>query len=823
MKTFKGALQKMQAARANREAPGQPQEATAATKSETIETGPTPSTTNADDFEIRPCTPPRVAGPDSQLELEERVPHCSYCLERLCPPTCATALFLDSRTGIFFPASLYPVNDATAAPTQRFLRTTTLNERFTGYWEYQGQYYEPEYANSPDHKGKLRQKPVYKTIWCEHHRCPASLISHNSSIKNPSLGSYRFFQDHENSPWLKGQMWKGPPRDYIPEPQNELVGYRPVGSGLEPVYEPSFYDTICRTCCLPDHTYYNNHRQKMHCRCDKLERLGCKIRTAQKISKDPWAGKQRPSSMIARLTSVEVFEQTHYGDGYWNRTYRFRVLLATEFESTNLSSQSQPLGSRVFKHSDITSKHLKILRFKPVSPFVGKPKLSLQRLPTFMLDEITDLVLQITDFTDPWYLREASHLIPPTQASWLPPAPEAPLFLDLSLDIFKLIQSHLTSCDRVRLSLTTKRLRHTAENLLPQGTPGTLYEHLLPRKTNTPPSAPGFCSYCAHPLCPPTCPTALFLDYKTGIFYPASLYPVDHASPAPTKGFDKNYRCHQHFMPGDDPRPWNNSPPGRNNTQTKSTHDKETSTVYKTIWCEHHRCPPSLLSNNYDVKDAPMGAYRFNGDYYYGARWPGVRKAHSIQSNQTPPLPPEFPREYSVKGRTKPVPSIPIDEAGGESFFYDKLCRHCFLPVASSNIAEKVWAGIVCTCWKPSSGDENSGPGRCDCTVPVRFTLFKAFHPISVFSTVVPFYLAIASEIKVFRVKTATGKVKSLTIPADPEGYNRSLEIVKVGIPPRIVAGLADYSPFSDLEIVTDMQDEPAISGPVHSEDSLWW
>ncbi|KAK6499017.1 hypothetical protein TWF481_011586 [Arthrobotrys musiformis] len=115
-------------------------------------------------------------------------PHkCPYCSHLLCPPTCSTALLLDSATGVFYPPSLYPIHLAVF----KYAKSTN--------------------ASSPWQ---------YSTIWCLHHRCPrettltqkqpllttltstasSSLSSSSSSSASQriSTGTDRFLAEYEN-------------------------------------------------------------------------------------------------------------------------------------------------------------------------------------------------------------------------------------------------------------------------------------------------------------------------------------------------------------------------------------------------------------------------------------------------------------------------------------------------------------------------------------------------------------------------------------------------------------------------------------------------
>ncbi|EGX52832.1 hypothetical protein AOL_s00007g168 [Orbilia oligospora ATCC 24927] len=117
-------------------------------------------------------------------------PHkCPYCSHILCPPTCSTALLLDSATGIFYPPSLYPIHLAGFKYSKQQQSQTNQDSRKN--WQ-------------------------YSTIWCAHHRCPrdttltqkpplltsltssASSSLSSSTSQRISTGSERFLAEYEN-------------------------------------------------------------------------------------------------------------------------------------------------------------------------------------------------------------------------------------------------------------------------------------------------------------------------------------------------------------------------------------------------------------------------------------------------------------------------------------------------------------------------------------------------------------------------------------------------------------------------------------------------
>ncbi|KAF3904436.1 hypothetical protein ABW21_db0208639 [Orbilia brochopaga] len=242
----------------------------------------------------------------------------------------------------------------------------------------------------------------------------------------------------------------------------------------------------------------------------------------------------------------------------------------------------------------------------------------------------------------------------------------APIF-NLSIDILAMIIEYLSFHDIVALSLTTKGFRH-------------LNRH-LPSSTSTPPPSPGNealcsarihqrflpprphnysqkCPYCLHPLCPPTCASALFLDTATGIFFPASLYPLYKAHfryrtgppkqepaltvSAPTKRGSFIGTQRDSFI----------LPHGSNKRYSATFTPKPLECMYSTIWCEHHRCPRDMLTQkkSYDI-NGNNGVEKFLQEYHNERQWKQTRRDRGpryqlwarwlvgYKAEQPPPLP----------------------------------------------------------------------------------------------------------------------------------------------------------------------------------------
>ncbi|KAF3184496.1 hypothetical protein TWF106_002950 [Orbilia oligospora] len=282
--------------------------------------------------------------------------------------------------------------------------------------------------------------------------------------------------------------------------------------------------------------------------------------------------------------------------------------------------------------------------------------------------------------------------------------PSVPLLFTLPAEIFSLILNRLTFRDIVALSLTSRALRdiysppedlkrrRCAQKihsvfLLPHVSPfehshshNHYHYHQPYNKNNSnvnsynnhgvsihasnsnfnPNSNSGACykcPYCAHPLCPPTCSTALLLDSNTGIFFPASLWPdcaratfLYTHKPHPSK---EHVDCRQ--------------PPS-------------TGGEYSTIWCSHHRCPRDLFSIKHIHKRS--GPESFLAEYRTRRGWKLARKSRG----QAPKLARWFVG-YKTKSQEEAlsISKEHPDKAGRvgcfEKVFYETFCRHCLRPI----------------------------------------------------------------------------------------------------------------------------------------------
>ncbi|KAF3938819.1 hypothetical protein ABW19_dt0204677 [Dactylella cylindrospora] len=204
--------------------------------------------------------------PPTQQESKNPSPSdytCPYCLHLLCPPTCATALFLDATTGVFFPSNLYPVHTAKffyAAQSPEYKTRRPLPKDLERkHWSCTPDSFEFQYA----------------TIWCEHHRCPRGLMSggrNKHAGKRGRFGKERFLRDYEEAKgwamvralrnpelklnegrWLAGyKLLEAPSSAKDNEAGENLANFADVDiEDKMPVHEKFFFDPVCLHCFLP--------------------------------------------------------------------------------------------------------------------------------------------------------------------------------------------------------------------------------------------------------------------------------------------------------------------------------------------------------------------------------------------------------------------------------------------------------------------------------------------------------------------------------------------------------------------------------------------
>ncbi|KAK6502852.1 hypothetical protein TWF481_007893 [Arthrobotrys musiformis] len=265
-----------------------------------------------------------------------------------------------------------------------------------------------------------------------------------------------------------------------------------------------------------------------------------------------------------------------------------------------------------------------------------------------------------------------------------------PPFLALPRDILFLFLRYLDYTDTVSLSLTTKGLFYLNPTESSSNWPGKhcnrfIYRKLLPSQSpqqTVPPVAEeiNHCPYCAHILCPPTCSSALLLDYRSGIFYPARIYPPPAVAYKEegedySRSNDPLPNCKEHFTklpPHPHKRGYTNSQIKKYQRDLKFAARKQrisqngaySSNPYKTIWCEHHRCPIDLIDRNFHSKTPTVGSYRFFTDLY-STEWTRVR--NGLQ-------------RMSLPAGTRDIePPEAVEIPDFKSTFLNKICPHCRL------------------------------------------------------------------------------------------------------------------------------------------------
>ncbi|KAF3204323.1 hypothetical protein TWF106_000882 [Orbilia oligospora] len=393
--------------------------------------------------------------------------------------------------------------------------------------------------------------------------------------------------------------------------------------------------------------------------------------------------------------------------------------------------------------------------------------------------------------------------------------PNTPL-LNLPRDILFLFLNHLTYTDILSLSLTTKGLSYITPTESTPGWPGRkcvsrLYQTFLSKPHHDEPASVknnmnnGYCPYCTHPLCPPTCPSAIILDSKTGIFYPKSLYPYQTAVPAsststlPESAAINYYSAHFSNQHDD----YDTEQACGDNYDGDDGDDNKP--IYKTIWCNHHRCPQSLLHKNFHSNNPETGASRLYHDYS-STTWKSVRK--SLQNLYIRYRIPGF--QHRLKNKTfkdidiqqiipttttttilnHPPPPSPICPT--TDTFFDELCTHCRLPVY-----DRPWSDRKCTCCQrylqyrlETWFIRQPEPCRCD-LITVKTMLIKAFEIGFKRGGGRVFYFGLAVEVRVGKEDARPdGAVWATTV----------LKMVKPGEVRRAVGLMAGNSGGGGLE-----------------------
>ncbi|KAK6345644.1 hypothetical protein TWF718_007554 [Orbilia javanica] len=291
---------------------------------------------------------------------------CPYCSHPLCSPNCATALFLDTPTGVFLPRSIYNIPKATFKYSPEYLSTNPHGSAPSMYklLSMEGGY-NPHRSAEPF---------VYSTIWCAHHRCPRGLLIPDSKRKHRSSGAKLFLEEYMQqwgelrfllrvkspSSTVRWSIWA-----------EDFVGYeltmQPIRGGAEygkkPVYEYAFYETICRHCGLVcKEAGMGSTVFERVCRCcgytNDLGLGGCR----------------RCGLVSVRFEVVEAFG----GDGR-------RLAVATEWKE-GVGGRLQPINP------EKREKQLEIVRGRKLIEVTEKGRVGIMDLPAKVLKRIMEFV-----------------------------------------------------------------------------------------------------------------------------------------------------------------------------------------------------------------------------------------------------------------------------------------------------------------------------------------------------------------------------------------------------------------------------------------------
>ncbi|KAK6513711.1 hypothetical protein TWF506_008150 [Arthrobotrys conoides] len=316
---------------------------------------------------------------------------CPYCFHELCSSTCATALFLDHATGIFYPRSLFPIETA-----EFYYSVSRYELCLRGVM-----------GDNPEPQGTF-----YSTIWCEHHRCPRDILINQKKNYNKKYGSglSRFrFEYEDMKRWQALRVSRQPLATSART--RWLVGYRKqyplyliaAAAGLkatnwkerltwgtnrpaelekhcwmEPVYEKFFYETICRHCLLPLAYPVATGWRKRYGRYSKWFGETCRCEARKP------GGCRRCGVVSVKFTMVEVFDtflqECSGTDGLVKRS-SYWLFLAKECEIVNY-----PSGQNKYRLEYVdpleAERQLNIVRGVKVASIARpSPRLGLQDLP----------------------------------------------------------------------------------------------------------------------------------------------------------------------------------------------------------------------------------------------------------------------------------------------------------------------------------------------------------------------------------------------------------------------------------------------------------
>ncbi|KAK6356190.1 hypothetical protein TWF718_000562 [Orbilia javanica] len=306
---------------------------------------------------------------------------CPYCAHPLCPPSCSTALFLDTLTGVFYPAQFYRTNKAV------FKYSTNLIQKL--------------FSNSHIPSRSVRadggQKTVYSTIWCEHHRCPRNLFSDPSiNLSNPLFGSgaQRFLTEYTET--SSGVQWRtacGSKELGHWVHDRWRVGYKPLSesttastTGSErPVHEAHFYASLCLHCL-----HFSSYQRVGSLPTSHEHSCSCGYVGGYK-------GCVRCGVILIRLTRIEVFDLPKERPPADTRVPRkitipregFWLYIATEYKVGRSLNPNAPEPRRLYpKNLQRSEQLLSIVRGFNIIPLPPQPRIRLQDLPYSIIQKI---------------------------------------------------------------------------------------------------------------------------------------------------------------------------------------------------------------------------------------------------------------------------------------------------------------------------------------------------------------------------------------------------------------------------------------------------
>ncbi|KAK6543726.1 hypothetical protein TWF694_000460 [Orbilia ellipsospora] len=319
-------------------------------------------------------------------EIPAKPHNCPYCQQELCPPTCHTALILDSDSGHFFPRNLFPVHLA------KF--------KYAGMIDTSN----PDFLSTPDKVCRSTTEYPYSTIWCEHHRCPRDLLAKKEyrDIEN-GLGARLFLKEYEfwrnfkilylesglgywtHDRWKVG--YRLPPTAKSTElgtpGTTDFASNLPSGNGDNdrddptPIHEKFFYDSMCLHCLSALPSSYS-----VDPRHGRFVAFDCKCSNIIKQNKTVFHyGCPNCGCASVKFTRVEAFnfvekapsdlESTFYREGFW-------MYIATKSRIVRRLGVHQAYGENAILGNSVASMTEKY-RLHPVDPQLNAELLEIVR------------------------------------------------------------------------------------------------------------------------------------------------------------------------------------------------------------------------------------------------------------------------------------------------------------------------------------------------------------------------------------------------------------------------------------------------------------